>query len=44
MAKRLERLKILLRWNAGDDIIFSDEKMFVLQPLFNVQIDRVWGA
>jgi hypothetical protein len=28
---------------AGDDIFFSDAKMFVLQQQFNVQNDRVWS-
>lgn len=41
---RVEKCKDLLAWHAGDDIIFSDEKMFQLQDSHNQQNDRVYGV
>lgn len=41
---RVVRCKNLLAWHAGDEIIFSDEKMFVLQDTHNQQNDRVYGT
>jgi hypothetical protein len=34
----------LLRWHERDGIIFSDEKMFVVQLQFNVQNDKEWSV
>jgi hypothetical protein len=31
--KRFKRAKILLSWHVGDEIVFSDEKMFVLTDI-----------
>jgi hypothetical protein len=42
--KRFKRAKILLSWHAGDELIFSDEKMFFLKQQLNVQNDRVWSV
>ena len=42
--KRLERSSALLAWHGGDEIIFSDEKLFVLEQTFNVQNDRLWSV
>jgi hypothetical protein len=42
--KRFKRAKILLSWHAVDEIVFSDEKMFVLEQQLNVQNDRVWSV
>lgn len=42
--KRFERSKMLLSWRRGDEIIFSDEKLFLLQESHNAQNDRVWCA
>lgn len=42
--KRFERSKILLDWHAGDEIIFSDEKLFLLQESHNTQNDRVYAT
>lgn len=42
--KRYERSKLLLDWHAGDEIIFSDEKLFLLQESHNAQNDRVYAA
>lgn len=41
---RVKKCKHLLWWHAGDEIIFSDEKMFVLQDTHNQQNDRVWSV
>lgn len=41
---RVRKCKDLLSWHAGDDIIFSDEKMFILQDPHNQQNDRVYGT
>lgn len=40
---RVTKCKDLLAWHAGDEIIFSDEKMFQLQDTHNQQNDRVYG-
>lgn len=40
---RVKKCQHLLAWHAGDDIIFSDEKMFILQDSHNQQNDRVYG-
>lgn len=42
--KRLERCKNILAGHAGDEMIFSDEKIFVLEQFHNSQNDRVWSA
>lgn len=42
--KRFHRSKVLLDWHAGDEIIFSDEKIFLLQESFNPQQHRVWAV
>lgn len=43
ISKRMLRSKILLSWHGGDEIIFSDEKLFTLQATFNSQNDRLWA-
>lgn len=40
---RLQKCKNILAWHEGDDIIFSDEKMFTLEDTHNQQNDRVYG-
>src|SRR5690349_17342654 len=40
--KRHQGSKFLLDWHAGDEIIFSDEKLFLLQDSHNAQNDRVY--
>lgn len=42
--ERVRRSRNLLAWHAGDEIIFSDEKMFLLQDSHNQQNDRVWSV
>lgn len=42
--KRYERVQRILNWHAGDDIVFSDEKLFVLELPHNPQNDRIWAA
>jgi inhibitor of nuclear factor kappa-B kinase subunit alpha len=42
--KRIERSKHILAWHAGDETIFSDEKMFVLEQSQNSQNDRAWSV
>jgi inhibitor of nuclear factor kappa-B kinase subunit alpha len=42
--KRIERSKHILAWHAGDEMIFSDEKMFVLEQSHNSQNDRAWSV
>ena len=42
--KRVERAKNILAWHGGDEIIFSDEKLFVLQQSHNSQNDRNWSV
>lgn len=44
IAKRLNRSKVLLAWHGGDEIIFSDEKLFMLQATYNSQNDRIWAV
>lgn len=41
---RLKRCKELLRRHATSNIVFSDEKLFLLQPSLNVQNDRVYAV
>ena len=41
--KRLERAKLIHSRHAGQDFVFSDEKLFVLQQPHNVQNDRLWA-
>ena len=40
---RVLKAKHLLAWHADSEIIFSDEKMFLLQDFDNQQNDRVWA-
>lgn len=40
---RYKKCQRLLQWHAGDDIIFSDEKLFLLQNYHNSQNDRVYA-
>lgn len=42
--ERVKRCKRLLRRHANSDILFSDEKMFVLQEVFNPQNDRFYAT
>lgn len=42
--KRFERCKNILAWHADHEIIFSDEKLFVLEQSHNSQNDRVWST
>lgn len=42
--KRVQRAKINLAWRAGVEIIFSDEKLFVLEETYNAQNDRIYAA
>lgn len=42
--KRYQRSRKLLGWRADDEIIFSDEKLFVLEQTVNRQNDRVWSV
>ncbi|XP_031634454.1 uncharacterized protein LOC116347855 [Contarinia nasturtii] len=41
MQARKQKCKELLRRHANSNIVFSDEKLFVLQPSLNAQNDRV---
>lgn len=41
---RVAKCKNLLAWHADDEIIFSDEKMFLLKDTHNHQNDRVYGV
>lgn len=41
---RVKKCRDMLAWHDGDDMIFSDEKMFVLQDSHNQQNDRVYGV
>ena len=41
--KRLDRSKLILSRHAGQEFVFSDEKLFVLQQPHNVQNDRLWA-
>lgn len=40
---RVIKSRNLLSWHEGDEIIFSDEKMFLLQDSHNQQNDRVYA-
>ncbi|XP_065092639.1 uncharacterized protein LOC135713453 [Ochlerotatus camptorhynchus] len=42
--KRLDRTKLILSRHAGQEFVFSDEKLFVLQQPHNVQNDRLWAS
>lgn len=42
--KRVERCSTILSWHAGDEFVFSDEKLFVLEQPHNAQNDRLWAA
>lgn len=42
--KRTERSDVLLSWHAENEIIFSVEKLFLLQDSHNAQNDRVWSV
>lgn len=42
--ERVKRCKRLLKRHDGPDIIFSDEKLFVLEAPLNKQNDRVYGV
>lgn len=42
--KRFDRAAHLLAWHAGDEFVFSDEKLFVLQQPHNSQNDRLWSV
>lgn len=42
--ERKRRSKFLLQWHADSDIIFSDEKLFLLQESHNPQNDRLYAA
>jgi hypothetical protein len=39
---KVVKFRNLLRWHDGDEIIFSDEKMFLLQESHNQQNNRVY--
>lgn len=41
---RVQKSQELLRWHAGDEILFSDEKLFLLQDSHNQQNDRVYAG
>lgn len=41
--KRLDRSNTILSWHAGDEFVFSDEKLFVLEQSHNAQNDRLWA-
>lgn len=41
---RVQRSKHLLAWHADSEILFSDEKMFLLQDSHNQQNDRVYSV
>lgn len=41
--KRLDRSKLILSRHAGQEFVFSDEKLFVLQQPHNAQNDRLWA-
>lgn len=42
--KRAVRVDGILAWHAGDELVFSDEKLFVLEKPLNPQSDRVWAV
>jgi hypothetical protein len=41
---RVQKFRNLLAWHAGDGIIFSDEKLFLLQETHNQQNDLVYSV
>lgn len=41
---RIQKCKELLRRHATSNIVFSDEKLFLLQPSLNAQNDRVYAV
>lgn len=41
--KRVQRSNTILSWHAGDEFVFSDEKLFVLEQPHNAQNDRLWA-
>lgn len=41
---RVNKCRYLLQWHDGDEIIFSDEKLFLLQDSHNQQNDRVYAS
>lgn len=41
--KRFERAALMLSRHAGEEFVFSDEKLFVLQQSHNPQNDRLWA-
>lgn len=42
--ERVRRSRIILSQHANSSIIFSDEKLFLLQPSHNAQNDRIYAA
>ena len=44
MNDRLMKCRSLVRGRAGSRILFSDEKLFLLQPSLNVQDDRIYAV
>lgn len=43
IAKRKKRSEHILQWHEGDEFIFSDEKLFVLEQSLNSQNDRIYS-
>ena len=41
---RIQKCKHLIRWHGDREILFSDEKLFLLQNSHNQQNDRVWSV
>jgi transposase len=41
---RVKKSKELLAWHAGDEVLFSDEKLFLLQETHNQQNNRIWSV
>lgn len=41
---RKQKCRVLLKRHAGSNIVFCDEKLFLLQPSLNVQNDRVYAV
>lgn len=41
---RVKKCKHLLEWHADSEIIFSDEKLFVLEEQYNAQNDRIYAV
>jgi len=42
--QRIKRCRHLINWHDESEIIFSDEKLFILQPTLNSQNDRVYAT